>query len=101
MKPKRLDIDVNTNGHNYTLFRRSENVACYKQYFEDVLVGYELFIIPVRKEEVIKNVTYPLRETFPSTSLWGERAWTLPAFTSEDQVINRFEKLDKEVNNGN
>jgi len=100
MTPKRLEIEVKTNGHSYTLFRRSEKVACYKQYFEDTLVGFELFIIPIRKEETIKNVTYPLREVFPSTSVWGENAWTLPAFTPEDKVIERFNKLDKEVSNG-
>lgn len=101
MKPVRLDVSVSTNGHVYKLFRRSERVACYKQYDPSgLLVAYELFVIPIRKEEKIKNVTYPLREVFPSSSTFGINAWSLPIWRTEEEVIKRFEDLDKEQSNG-
>lgn len=97
MKPQRLEYHHKTNGHSYELFRRSDLVACYKQFDKEVLVGYELFVIPVRKEETIKGTTYPYRETFPSGSNWGDNAWTLGIYYTEEEVIKRFEQLDKKV----
>lgn len=100
--PTRLEINVKTNGHNYTLLRRSDTVAVYKQ-FDTAggdLVAYELFKIPVRKAETIKGVYYPLREVFPSSSNWGISAWSLPIWTSEQEVLTRFEELTKQQQHG-
>ena len=99
-KPQRLPYEIKTNGHLYELFRRTDLIACYKQFDGDLLVGYEIFEIPVRKEETIKGVTYKCRETFPSTSSFGVNAWTLGAYCTEEQVIERFDQLDKKVREG-
>lgn len=100
MKPKRLDIEFKTNSSTYVLLRRSEKCAVYKQYMDGNLIAYELYApIPVRQAETIKGVTYGLRECPPSTSLFGESAWSLPVFLGEEKVLERFDQEDKRVNN--
>lgn len=94
---KRLDIEIKTNGHTYVLHRRSEKVALYKQYFEDMHVGWELFIIKSRDKETIKGVEYPKREIYASNSDFGVSAWALRASMTSEEAIKRFEKLEQEL----
>lgn len=98
MKPRRLDIEIKTNGSHYKLLRRSERSAVYKQYIDGILVGYEVYSpIPIRKEETFKGVTYPLREISPPTEYFGVSAWSLGIYLTEQEVIKYFERKDKEL----
>lgn len=98
MKPRRLEIEFLTNKSKYVLLRRSERSAVYKQYIDGILVGYEVYSpIPIRKEETFKGVVFPLREVVPSSESFGTGAWTLGIYYTEEQVIEKFEKLDKEL----
>ena len=98
MKPRRLDIEIKTNGSHYKLLRRSERSAVYKQYIDGILVGYEVYSpITIRKEEVFKGVTYPLREIIPSESSWGISSWSLGSYYTEEEAIAYFENKDKEL----
>lgn len=95
---KRLDTTIKTNKSTYVLFRRSENVAVYNQYIDDMLVARELFEIKTRPEETIKGVTYPLREVFAANIDFGVTAFSLLANMSDEEVLKRFEKFNKEIN---
>lgn len=97
---KRLDTTIKTNGHTYRLFRRSEDVAVYKQYSSDkVLVGFEMFVITKRPKEVILGNKYPEREVYASLSDWGVSAWTLSNKLTEEEVLTRFEDLNNKIEN--
>lgn len=97
-KPRRLEIEFLTNKSKYVLLRRSERSAVYKQYIDGILVGYEVYSpITVRKEEVFKGIEYPLREVVPSEASWGISSWSLGIYLSEREVIEYFERKDKEL----
>lgn len=98
---KQLANKVSTNGHNYELFRRSKHVACYKQFDKEsgILVGFEIFRVPVRKTEKIKGEVYPERETWASNSQWGMTAFTLPAWSTPEYIVKRFEEMVAEYDN--
>lgn len=97
MKIKRLDTEIKANGHNYVLHLRTKNFACYRQFTkEGKLVAFELFRVKFRKEENIGGVTYPTRETYPSTTDFGNTAWSLRWNTKNEEIQNRLNKLQKE-----
>ena|SRR5690554_1732355 len=97
MKIKRLDTEYKTGGFTYKLMMRTENFACYRQLSkEGELVGFEIFRIPIRPPETIGEREYPLRETPPSSSSWGESAWS-PRFDTQEEVLQtRLNNLQKE-----
>lgn len=97
MKIKRLDTEVKVNGHDYVLHLRTKNFACYRQFTkEGNLVAFELFRVKIRKEETIGGVTYPTRETYPSTTDFGNTAWSLMKSTSARTIQERLNKLQQE-----
>ncbi len=97
MKIKRLDTEVKVNGHDYVLHLRTKNFACYRQFTkEGKLVAFELFKIKTRKEEEIGGVTYPTRETYPSTTDFGNTAWSLRWNTKNEEIQERLNNLQQE-----
>lgn len=94
---KRLDTVIKTNGSEYQILRRSENVALYKQFIGGTHVAYELFEIKTRPEETIKGVKYPSREVFATNEQFGASAFSLRAVLGDETAINRFEKYNKEI----
>lgn len=97
MTIKRLDTEYKTGGFIYKLMVRTENFACYKQLTkEGYLVGFEVFKIPIRNPEKIGEREYPLRETPPSSSSWGESAWSPRFDTPDEDLQKRVFTLQKE-----
>lgn len=94
-KIQRLDLNIKTNGSYYTLMRRSEDKALYKQTIEGQVSAYEMFRIKVREEETIKGVTYPKREVFCSNQDFGVTAKSLMASIGDEGAIKRFEQFEK------
>lgn len=94
---KRLDVTYKTNGSEYTLFRRGEEVAIYKQVIDGIYVGAEMFKIQIRKRETIKGKEYPERETPPNNDSWGETSFTLSRHLTDEQLIERFERYEREL----
>lgn len=95
---KRLDVEYRTNGSHYKLFRRSDKAGMYKQYIDGIYVGCEMFKITIKEESEIFGKKLPKREVVPSPNQWGESAWTLSNKLSDEELINRFEKYNKELN---
>lgn len=96
-KIRRLDLTYKNNGHIYEMYLRSKNVASYKQFTkEGELVGIEVFVIKEREAENIGGREYPRRECYASTGDWGSTAFTLRFNTSEKEVQERLNRLQKE-----
>ena len=96
---QRLDVEIEMRGFTYKLLRRGERVALYSQFCSDtgVLTGFELFEIPTRPEEKIKDKVYPEREVYPPTSRWGRDAFTLSKFSKLEKVLKRFEEYEQSI----
>lgn len=92
---RKLDNEVSINGHKYELYLRDENIVVYKQFDKktDVLVGYEVFEVQVRPEEVFNGTVIPEREVFPSTTNWGLTAWTLRSTCTHEDILKRVETV--------
>ena len=90
------------NGYNYTLVKRTDNVAMYSQTDPefDKIVSYEVFRIIRTNACVLKDkknpdkiYNYPPSEKFPGNEDFGKTAWTYTTRESADEV---FQKLENE-----
>jgi len=91
---KLLDKEIKTNGHTYTQVKRNKRIALYEQKTKDgILAGHELFLIRIAKEGEIFGTFYEEREVYPSTTDFGNSAWSVG--------VNReyAEKKYRELNN--
>ena len=90
---KFLDKELSTNGHIYTQVKRNRRIALYEQRTKDgILAGHELFIIKVSKEAEIFGKSYPEREVYPSTTEFGNSAWSV--CINREYAENKYRKLN-------
>ena len=72
-----LDPVTKTNGHTYTLVKRTPTAAIYRQSGgKGDATAYEVIVINVRDAETIMGREYPAREVYPNMNDWGTLGWT-------------------------
>lgn len=91
----RLKDDIRKNGFSYKLYKRSNSAAIYKQYFEDRVVGYEVFKIKIKKKGKVWGREYEEHEIFPNNEAFGFWAWSW-GVNQKDQALANFDELTKE-----
>ena len=89
-----LPEQLKYNGFLYTLVKRDENKALYRQESlqSGVKVGYELFYIKLRERERAGKKAGEWYERFPNKDSFGRWAWALLT-KDEDKAIERFKQL--------
>ena len=89
---KKLSDIVSKNGFTYRMLQRTEKKALYAQYYQNTLIGFEVFLIRIRGAQFsyILNKTLPPAERFPGNEDFGRTAWSIQKY--EDAII-RFNKL--------
>ena len=89
-----LPEQLKYNGFLYTLVKRDESKALYRQESlqSGVKVGYELFYIKLRERESAGLKTGEWYERFPNKDSFGRWAWALIT-KDEDKAIERFNQL--------
>ena len=96
---KKLEETIFTNGHKYELYKRDGDIAVYKQFDKksDFLVGFEIFEVPTRPEEVVDGRLLPEREIYPASSTWGVTSFTLKNTASEEAINRRIETIKETI----
>jgi hypothetical protein len=84
-----VSVSVGIPGMTATLVERTKGKAIYQRW-DGV---YEVFRIRVRPEEVVFNRQYPVREMYPTNSLFGLLAWS---FHDKDIAMKRYALLPDE-----
>jgi hypothetical protein len=77
-RPEPLKLEYATRGLNYRQLRRGDTVALYSVTSRQSgrLLGYEVIRPVIQPPFIIKGVTYPLRETYPTAEQFGGgRGW--------------------------
>lgn len=94
---RQLEETIFTNGHKYELHKRDEGIAVYKQFDKklDFLVGFEIFEVPTRPEQVVDGRLLPEREIYPASSTWGVTSFTLKNTASEEDIDNKIETIKR------
>jgi len=91
----KLQETYKKNNTSYTLVKRNDKAAMYKQFLPDGLhIGYEVFIIKVQPEFRFPNgVVNPTKEKFPGNNDFGKIAWSF-------KTIKCAEERYSEITNG-
>jgi hypothetical protein len=106
-----LPNEVRKNRFDYKLHRREtvkdRTVAIYKQYNQGDLCGLEVFIIPIRRKDVMTptNVLLPAGEVFPGNEYFGSFAKAVYVFNNQvDKAMIRaemhFDNFKKHIQDG-
>lgn len=74
-----LADEVKTNGHVYRIVKRQGSVSMYEQFYraKDGLksVGYEVFVVDIRRPKPFKGHIAGAYESFPKNSDFGYSAY--------------------------
>lgn len=90
MKP--LPERVRKNGFTYFLLQRTPKKAIYIQTYDNVQVGFEVFLIKVRGTQYSHILCRNLQpcERFPCNEDFGKSAWS---FRGLDDAIKKYDAL--------
>lgn len=99
---KQLPSQVRKNRYDYKLVKRTsdpfpcKNVAIYSQHDTEGLVAYEVFIIPIRKKDIVtpSGIVAPAGEVFPGNETFGTNAYSIHSLS---RAKERFDELIKQI----
>ena len=96
---RRLSDIIRRNGFTYQIVKRLDNVAMYSQLCSTPTgfkcIGYEVFIVKIRRANGIKGLPKFNYEAFPSNEDFGKTAY---APSTLQLAENRFNQLINRVN---
>jgi len=110
-----LESQLSKNGFIYNLIQRetlqdNKSVAIYSQHTKDQptteVIAYEVFIIPLRKKDVMTptKILLPAGEVYPGNEYFGSFAKSIYASNDPQQALNRaqqyFEQFKTHIVNG-
>lgn len=85
-----LPIKLRKNGCNYKQVLRNGKGAIYQQMVDEKTAYFEIFLIRVRPERIIKGKLIPSAEVWPNNESFGKSSWTYPTM---QQAIIKFLSL--------
>lgn len=75
---KKLQDVYTKKGFVYTLLERTKEKAIYSQHDENGnLIGHEIFLIQIAKENEAFGTVFPERERYPTDNDFGITAWSV------------------------
>jgi len=87
-----LATAVNRAGMVYHQFGRQSDVAIYCAKGKGPRIEYEVFKVQILPVGELGGRSYPLRESFPSNSEWGESGWTFTNNSDRDPLAAALAK---------
>jgi len=90
--PTPLAKEINRAGMVYHEFWRSGNVAIYCAEGRGQRIEYEVFELQILPAGKFNGHQYPLRESFPSNSSWGQSGWTFTNNSHRDPLAAALAK---------
>jgi len=95
----KLPDSFRQNTYEYTLIKREGDVAIYAQWCEGRIIAYEVYEVKKIAAQNLNGYDYPAKETSPSSSQWGNNAftvWTLEKAEEKFRLIKRNLENKKE-----
>jgi len=90
---EKLPETIHKHGNDYKLVKRNDKAAMYEQYCNDLLIGYEVFIVKVNPEFKWPNGTVnSAKEAFPHDEAFGTWAWCYMAKERKEADL-RYEEI--------
>jgi len=107
----RLPDNLRKNRFDYKLYHREEvedrAIAVYAQYSGDDVIAYEVFIVPIRKKDVLTptKVLLPAGEVYPGNEYFGSLGkvvnnWKGHEKDVVDKIMVYFEQFKKHIKDG-
>jgi hypothetical protein len=90
--PVPLAKEIRRAGMVYTEIFRKGDIAVYCAKGKGQWIEYEVFRVQVLPAEQLSGRHYPLRESFLSSSEWGESGWTFTASSHRDPLAAALAK---------
>jgi hypothetical protein len=89
---KRLSKEINRNGFQYFLLKRTPKKALYRQTLGNVQVGFEVFLIRVHGKQFspLLNKSFDAAERFPGNEDFGRTAWS---FMDYQKALKKYMEL--------
>lgn len=94
LSTRRIPASFRKNGYDYTQVQRNNNIAVYKQEFDNTLIGFEVVELKVAEATTLFGKDVPRREVYPSNEDWGTLGFTVKTI---GEAIKRFELLTTKV----
>lgn len=92
---KEIEKELIIYGDNAVQIKRIGDVAIYERTGKYNEKRYEVIIVQHFKERYLKDGTLiPAGKYYPSTSLWGNMAWS---YIKKENAEKKFDKVLKEV----
>lgn len=90
---KVLPLEFTKNGYKFKQIKRTGAIALYKKTpFSTSNFGYEVIIITSHNGYNLGGSFIEPSETYPSSSLWGQKGWTY-MYSQPDKAEKKFEEL--------
>jgi len=94
---KKIKKNFKYGGIEFKLLQRNKALALYEQKLDGFIIGYEVHIIRIAKEQVFPSgIVTPERERLASASDFGRYGFS--AYTFE-QAISKYIKLNVKLEN--
>ena len=76
---EKLPVQYVKNTFRYDLISRDGDVSIYSQTMPETgkLIGYEVFEVQKKEAFSLNGYDYPAKEAVPSTTQWGQTAFTV------------------------
>lgn len=93
---KKLQDVYTKKGFVYTLLERTNEKAIYSQHDENgKLIGHEIFLIQIAKENEAFGTVFPERERYPNDNDFGVTAWSVGR--DLDVAMTKYANLEKRI----
>ena len=93
---KTLPLKLRKNGFNYSQVLRGKRSCIYEQTVTENIKYYEVILIKIAPEKVIKGKKFESRERFPHNEAFGYWAWTYPTY---EMAYEAFKVLESGKSN--
>lgn len=82
---------INKNGFKYNQVLRGKKTCIYAQWYENNIIGYEVFIIRLCPDRFVKGKFLVAREKFPRNEDFGYTAWSINTL---ERALKVFKELE-------
>lgn len=92
---KQLPTEFTEKGYRYKQERRGDHCSLYRQqWHEEGSIAWEVVIPQIRKQTFLDGKWQPCEpyEGYPSTSQWGDQAWT---FADIERAVAKFHEVNE------
>lgn len=87
-----LPLNLHKNTYDYTQLFRGTKSCMYEQRDSGPVVYFEVFLIRIKPERIIKGKKIPAKERFPHNEAFGDWAWS---FRNYEEALWRFKELEE------